>query len=92
MNGKESESINAMVVCDKKADNIKERLSAYDSKGEGKTSGKSEKKEKTRDGYVRMYECNKHSLHSTFECACVVQETTKSKVKYIVEIYHFKIR
>ena len=46
-------------------ENIKTSI-AYDIKGEEKTPRKSEKKEKSYDGYVHKYECGKHLLHSTY--------------------------
>ena len=60
--------------------------SVYDNKGEETTSGPSEKKEKSCDGYVCMYECGKHLFNSNYERTCVAQETTISKMKDIVDI------
>ena len=84
MDGKESEIIN--VTINTTRDNHKENSSVYDSNGKEKTSITSEKKEKARDSYVRMYECGKKLLHSTYRCACASHDTTKSKMKEIVEI------
>ena len=57
MNGRELDSISGTITCAKEAYKHKETLSLYDSKGEENTSRKFEKKENSRDGYVRMYEC-----------------------------------
>ena len=70
MNGKESEIINVTSICNKESNKLKDTLSTYGNKGKEKTSSTSKKKEKARDGYVRMYECRKQFLHSTYECAC----------------------
>ena len=60
MNGKELESINTTVTCDKEVDKHKETFIVYDNKSEEKTTRTSENKEKVRDGYVLMYEWGKH--------------------------------
>ena len=44
-------------------------LSAYDIKGEKKTSNKSKKKEKAQDSHFRIYKCSKLFCTSTFERA-----------------------
>ena len=44
----------------------------------------SENKSKARDGYVRMYECGKYFLYSTYERACVAQGTNIGKMNDIV--------
>ena len=65
-------------------------MSAYDNKGEEKTPRTPEKKEKSCDSYVRMYECVKHFLHSTYERACTAQDTAVNKMIEIAEIYNYK--
>ena len=75
------ERINAAITCDTEVDKHKETLSVYNIKGEENILSTSEKKEKSRDSYVRMYEYRKHLLHSTYEYACAAQETTISKMK-----------
>ena len=55
--------------------------------GEEKTSIKSEKKEKSWDGYVCIYECRKYFCTSTFERAWAEQGTTNSKIKNIVDMW-----
>ena len=52
----------------------------------------SKKKEKSRDGYVHMYEWREHLFHSAYEYACTAQETTISKMKDIVDIYNYVIK
>ena len=64
------ERINVTMKCDKEQDKHKETLSFYDNKGTKNTSSTSEKKGKSRDGYVRMYECGKHFFYSIYECEC----------------------
>ena len=71
---------------DKEADKHKETLRAYDNKGEEKTSGMSEKKEKLSDDYFCMYQYDKQFFHSTYEHACAAQDTTISNMREIVEI------
>ena len=46
-----------------------------------------EKKDKTRDGYVWIYECVKLFFPLTFERACASQETTINNMKEIVHMY-----
>ena len=67
-----------MTTCDGEVDRDKEASSAYYIKGKEKNYSTSEKKEKSRDGYVCIYECGKNLLHSTYERACASQETTIS--------------
>ena len=54
MNGKELENINVTSTYDKEANKHKETSSTYSNKVKGKTLSTSEKREKSRDGYVRM--------------------------------------
>ena len=54
-------------------DKYKQTSSAYDIKGEEKTSRTSEKKEKARDGYVRIYECGNFN-HDTKELCEINQD------------------
>ena len=68
-------------MCDNEADKYKEILSAYYIKGAEKTLSMSEKKEKARDCCVSMYGYGKNLLHSTYERACVANETTISQTK-----------
>ena len=60
MNVKEPESINVTNKCNKEGDKHKENSNVYDNKGQEKTLGMFEKKEKACDGYARMYECGKN--------------------------------
>ena len=63
------------------ADKVKQILSAYDTKGEEQTLITSENKDQACDGYVCMYKCGNHSLHSTYEQDCTAKETYTSKIK-----------
>ena len=65
INGKELESIKGTHKYDNQENKHKETSSTYDNEGEEKTSSTSENKEKSRDGYVRMYECGNNFCHST---------------------------
>ena len=49
------------------------------------------KKEKSCDGYVRMYEYSKHLFRSTYEHMRAAQEMTISNIKYIVEMFNSDI-
>ena len=80
------ESINTTIPCDKEEDKHKGTSSAYDIKDEEKNLSTSKRKEKARDGYVCMYKCGKHLLHSTYKRACAAQETTINNMKHIVGI------
>ena len=51
-----------------------------------------EKKEKARGGYVHIYKCVKHLLHSMYERTCAAHETTIIKMKEIVEIFNSEIK
>ena len=73
-------------MCDQEENENKETSSAYDIKGEENTSRMSEKKEKSRDGYINMYECGKHLLHSTYEGVCEAKDMKTSKTKYCGDI------
>ena len=59
MNGKQFESINVTITCNKEAYKYKQTLGGYDNKGKEKTSSMSENKENSCDGYVIMYSCGK---------------------------------
>ena len=63
MNGKELENTNVTRTYKNEAGKHKETLSTYVSEDEEKTSSTTEKKEKSRDGYVIMYECNNKLCH-----------------------------
>ena len=52
----------------------------------------SEKNEKSRGGYVYMYECVKHLVHSSYERACVSYETIFSEIKEVVGIFKSEIK
>ena len=86
MNGKKFKTINKTISCNNEASNQKETSGVYDNKGEEKTSRQSEKKEKARDIYVHMYECDNHFFHSTYQCALTSQDTTISTMEDIVKI------
>ena len=86
------EIINVRIACNKEAGKRKEISSEYDSKGQEKNPRTSEKKEKTRDGQVCMYECGNHLLYLTYERACVSQQKTISNMKEIVEIFKSEIK
>ena len=45
-----------MYTCNTKVNKHKDTLSTYGNEGEENTSSTYENKEKSRDGYVRMYE------------------------------------
>ena len=60
--------------------------------GKEKTLKISEKKEKARSGYVHTYQCGKIFFTSNFERAWAEQETTISKIKYIVDMYKYDIK
>ena len=53
------EIINITSTYNKEENKHKEISSIYGNKGEEKALRNSEKKEKSRDGYVRMHECGK---------------------------------
>ena len=78
-------------MCGKEVDKYKETLSANDIKGKEKTLSMSEKKEKSRDGYVCIYEYGKHLLHSIYERTCAAHDTAISQMKEIVEIFNYEI-
>ena len=50
-------------MCDKENNRHKETSSTYGDEGKGKNPRTSEKKEKTHDGCVIMYECGKKVCH-----------------------------
>ena len=55
-----------MWTCKNEANKPKETLSLYGNEVEENTLSMSEKKEKPRDGCVRMYGWGKHFCHSTY--------------------------
>ena len=66
----ELQSNNKTTTCE---DKYKQNLSAYDIKGEEKTSGTYEKKEKERNGYVCIYKLGKILCTSNFKRTCSAQ-------------------
>ena len=46
----------------------------------------SEKRKKSHDGFVCMYECGKYFFYSMHERMCTAQDTNISNMKDIVEI------
>ena len=50
---------NVTLTCNKEENKHKKNLGTYGSDGEKNTSSMSENKEKSRDGYVCMFECGK---------------------------------
>ena len=82
----ELEIINVMTKCDNEACLNKKTLDKYYIKGEENIL-----RYKSRDGYVCMYECCIHLLHSMYERACAAYQTTISHMKEIVEIFNPKI-
>ena len=62
-------------------------MSTYGNKGKEKTSSTSEKKEKSRDSYVCMYECDKQLLHSKYERACTEKSVCISKMEELMAHY-----
>ena len=68
------------------ADKYNQSSSLHAIKGKENTSSTYEKKEKPQGGYVHIYECGKLPCTSTFECMWSEQETTISKMKYIVDM------
>ena len=62
-------------------------MSTYGNKGKEKTSSTSEKKEKSRDSYVRMYECDKQLLHSKYERACTEKSVSISTMEEFMAHY-----
>ena len=52
-----------------------------------KTSSTSEKKEKSHDGYISMYECSKNFCHSTYKRAFTATDITISKMEEFIENY-----
>ena len=73
------------------SNNEMQTLSEYNIKGEENTSSTDKNKEKTQDGYVRIYECGKIFFISTFESVCAEQETTIRKMKEIMDMYKYYI-
>ena len=69
------------------ADKNKQTLSTYDIKDKENTPSNSEKKGKACDGYVNIYEYDKHLIHSMHKHACVAQEMPIGMMQDIVEIY-----
>ena len=61
--------------------NHKKTSITYSNKGKENTSSTSEKKEKSRDGYVCMYECGKQLLHSKYERACAEKAVSISTME-----------
>ena len=57
-------------MCNKEKNKFKYSYVAYGNKGEEKTSGTSQKKEKPQGGSVPMHECSINFLYSTNERAC----------------------
>ena len=70
----------------------KQTLSDYDIKGKENTLSTSENNEKVCYGYVPIYECGKHLVHSTYERVCTSQENTTNKIKEIVESFNSYIK
>ena len=62
-------------------------MSAYNIKGEKKTVSTSEKKEKSQDGYVCIYEYGKQLLHLKYERTWWAKDSSISKMKDIMYIY-----
>ena len=60
----ELENINTARTCYKEGNKHKEDSSTYDNEGKEKTLSMPEMKEKSRDGYVSMYECDKNFCQS----------------------------
>ena len=56
----------------------------YGNECKENTSSTSEKKEKSFDGYVRMYECSKKLLHSMYERACTATSMFIRNMEYLV--------
>ena len=68
-------------MCEKEASKHKETSNLHDDKYEGNTLRTYEKKEKSHDSYVYIYECSKHFFHSTYEHICTAKDTTIIKMK-----------
>ena len=66
-------------------DKDKQTFSAYVIKGKEQTLRTSEKKEKTSDSYVCIYEGSKQICTSTFKYAYSAQKNTISQMKEMLD-------